>query len=149
MTGSGIDPTVIRAELSTDPSATWEAITDPAIVERWFTKATPVGAVGDPYSLDFGAGDDRMTGEIIDVVPGHSLTYSWGWGQTPAEQRTRVTWDLDPLTDGGTLLTLTHGGWAEAGLAAVDRDAHEEYWEQYVAALVEVTDELAGIEAQD
>jgi len=149
MTGTGIDPTVIRAELSTDPAATWEAITDPAIVERWFTRATPVGAVGDPYSLDFGAGDDTMNGAILDVAAGRLLAYSWGWGETPAEQRTCVSWELDPLADGCTLLTLTHGGWAEAGLTAADRDAHEEYWEQYVAALVEVADDLAGIEGPD
>ena len=149
MTGMRIDSTVMRAELSTGPAATWEALTDPSLVERWFTKATPVGAVGDPYSLDFGTGEDAMNGTVVEVSPGHRLSYSWGWGETPAERQTRVTWDLEPLADGGTLLTLTHGGWAEAGLTAADRDAHEEYWEQYVAALVELADELAGIERPD
>jgi uncharacterized protein YndB with AHSA1/START domain len=148
MSGMRIEPTIMRVELSTDPGATWEAITDPVIVERWFTKATPVGPVGADYVLDFGEGDP-MRGSILEVVPGTRLAYAWGWGDTPPDRRTRVAWELEPLTLGGTLLTLTHDGWAESGLAAADRDEHEGYWEEYLAALVEVSDDLAGIEVPD
>ena len=124
------------------PLATWAALTDPAIVERWFTKATPVGSVGDPYVLDFGD-DDTMRGEIIEVVPGERLAYSWGWGDTPPAGRTRVTWTIAVSQD-GTLVTLAHDGWSEAGLAAADRDEHARYWEGYLAALVELGDDLAS-----
>jgi uncharacterized protein YndB with AHSA1/START domain len=148
MSGTPVEPTIMRAELSTDPPESWVAITDPAVVERWFTKATPVGPVGAEYVLDFGEGDP-MRGVVLEVVAGTRLAYSWGWGETPADRRTRVTWDLEPLPLGGTLVTLTHGGWTEAGLAATDRDEHEEHWVQYLAALVELTDELAGIEVPD
>jgi uncharacterized protein YndB with AHSA1/START domain len=139
---SSIAPLTLRAEVSTDPAATWAALTEPAIVERWFTKATPVGAVGDAYVLDF-EGDDTMRGAILEVVPGERLVYSWGWGDTAPAQRTRVTWTLATSQD-GTLVTLTHGGWTEAGLVAADRDEHARYWEGYLAALVELGDELAA-----
>ena len=135
-------PLVIRAEVSTDLAATWNAITVPAIVERWFTHATPVGAVGDPYELDFGDGD-VMRGAILEVVPGDRLVYSWGWGDTAPDRRTRVTWTIATSQD-GTLVTLTHGGWREAGLGAAERDEHARYWEGYLAALVELGDELAA-----
>lgn len=142
MPGRKIPPTVIRAELSTDRAATWRTLTDPVLVERWFARATPVGAVGDPYTLDFGGGD-TMRGAILEVAPGERLVYSWGWGETAPGARTRVTWALDAHED-ATLMTLTHDGWADAGLGAHERDEHAGYWEQYVAALVELSDELAG-----
>jgi uncharacterized protein YndB with AHSA1/START domain len=146
MPGSRMQPMVIRAELATDRDATWAALTDPALVERWFTHATPVGAVGDTYELDFGGGD-VMRGTVLEVVPGERLAYSWGWGDGPDVVRTRVCWDLAPGED-GTLVTLTHDGWSEAGLSAKDRDEHAAYWEGYVAALVETTDEdVAGEDA--
>ncbi len=139
-------PMVIRAELATDRDATWAALTDPALVEQWFTRATPVGAPGAAYELDFGDGD-VMRGEVLEVAPGARLVYSWGWGETPASERTRVAWDLAPGED-GTLVTLTHSGWTEAGLTAKDRDEHAAYWEGYVAALVEMTDDaVSGEEA--
>ena len=144
MPGRSLAPMVLRAEVSTDRAVTWEALTDPDLVERWFTRATPVGAVGAPYTLDFGDGD-TMHGAILEVVPGERLAYSWGWGETDPGARTRVMWALEPGED-GTLVTLTHGGWTEAGLGAPERDEHAHYWEGYVAALVELSDELAGVE---
>jgi uncharacterized protein YndB with AHSA1/START domain len=136
-----IAPLVIRGEVSTDLAATWLALTEPALVERWFTRATPVGSVGDPYELDFGD-DDTMRGSVLEVVPGERLVYSWGWGRTPPAQRTRVCWTIEASQD-GTLVTLTHDGWTEAGLGAAERDEHARYWEGYLAALVELGDELA------
>ena len=141
-----VGPMVIRAELATDRDATWAALTDPAQVAEWLTRATPVGPVGASYELDFGDGD-VMRGEVLEVMPGERLAYSWGWGGTPASARTRVSWELAPGED-GTLVTLTHGGWAEAGLTAKERDEHAGYWEGYVAALVEMTDfAVSGEEA--
>jgi uncharacterized protein YndB with AHSA1/START domain len=143
---TSLAPLVLRAEVSTDPAATWSALTDPAIVEQWFTHATPVGAVGDPYELDFGDGD-VMRGAILEVVPGDRLVYSWGWGDTAPGARTRVTWTIAVSQD-GTLVTLTHDGWTEAGLVAAERDEHARYWEGYLAALVELGDDLAaGVDA--
>jgi uncharacterized protein YndB with AHSA1/START domain len=132
----------MRAEVSTDPGATWDALTDPTIVPQWFAHATPVAAVGDPYELDFGGGD-VMRGAILEVVPGERLVYSWGWGETSPDARTRVTWAI-AISQDGTLVTLTHDGWTGAGLGAADRDEHARYWEGYLAALVEIGDELAA-----
>ena len=139
---TSIAPLVIRAEVSTDPAATWDALTDPTLVPQWFTHATPVGAVGDPYELDFGGGD-VMRGTILEVVPGERLVYSWGWGETSPDKRTRVIWTI-AISQDGTLVTLTHDGWTGAGLAAAERDEHARYWEGYLAALVELGDELAA-----
>jgi uncharacterized protein YndB with AHSA1/START domain len=136
---------VIRAELATDRDATWAALTEPSLVERWFTRASRVGTAGDAYVLDFGDGD-VMRGELLEVVPRERLAYSWGWGDDAAA-RTRVRWELADGED-GTRVTLTHDGWAEAGLTPKDRDEHAAYWEGYVAALVETTDEaVAGADA--
>lgn len=139
MAGHDVQPMVIRAELATDRDATWAALTDPSVVERWFTHATPVGPVGSEYTLDFGD-SHVMHGEILEIVPGERLVYSWGWGETPPAGRTRVTWELSRGEE-GALVTLTHDGWTAAGLTAKDRDEHAAYWEGYMAALVAMTDE--------
>ena len=141
MPGRRIAPMIIRTEVSTDRVTTWRTLTDPVLVGRWFTHATPVGAVGDAYELDFGSGD-VMRGEILEVVQDERLVYSWGWGDSAPGARTRVTWTLDAADD-GTAVTLTHDGWVEAGFGAAERDDHRRNWEEYVAALVELGDELA------
>jgi uncharacterized protein YndB with AHSA1/START domain len=84
-----------------------------------------------------------MRGTVLEVVPGERLVYSWGWGDTAPAGRTRVSWTV-AISQDGTLVTLTHDGWTEAGLGATERDEHARYWEEYLAALVELGDELAA-----
>jgi hypothetical protein len=47
-------------------------------------------------------------------------------------QETLVTWLVEPIGDGGCRITLTHDGWAEAGLDETARNDHEGYWSGYL-----------------
>jgi uncharacterized protein YndB with AHSA1/START domain len=139
-------------------------VTDPAQIAAWFTDASPLGAVGDPYRLDFGDGS-LVEGVVRELDPGRSFAYTWAWSS--AEGRadagavgraggagagdgaggsggaggrpgaTLVRWIVEPLPWGGSRITLVHEAWDEAGLDAGARDEHAAYWDDYLKALAE------------
>jgi len=140
--GEPIEPITLKASTSGSPAAAWAALTEPALVVEWFTEASPIGPVGTPYRLDFGDGS-VISGRIRALEPGHRLAYSWAWADAEPVEETLVTWTVEPLPEGGTQVTLEHGGWAEAGANVATRDDHAGYWEGYLEDLVAVLDEEA------
>lgn len=124
------------------PAAAWAALTDPERVAAWFTDASPVGAVGDEYRLDFGDGS-VVEGAIVAIEPGRSFAYSWRWAGAPLTETTTVAWSVAGTPDGaGSSVRLVHDGWAEAGLDRSVRDDHDGYWAGYLEDLAAVlTDE--------
>ena len=73
-----IAPIVLRMPTTADPVALWAALSVPERVAAWFTTASPLGAVGTPYTLAFGDGS-VMDGELREIVPGHRFAHSWHW----------------------------------------------------------------------
>jgi uncharacterized protein YndB with AHSA1/START domain len=67
------------------PEVAWSYLTDPERVAEWFTSASPVGEVGEPYILDFGEGS-VVNGAIVEVVPAAGLRTA-GPGWTPSRAR--------------------------------------------------------------
>ncbi|HSK52202.1 MAG TPA: SRPBCC domain-containing protein [Clostridia bacterium] len=135
-----IAPIRLTATTTGSPAAAWAALTEPAKVLEWFTEATPVGAVGAPYRLDFGDGS-VIEGRIVELEPGRRLAYTWAWADAEPRGETLVSWTIEALPAGGTAVTLEHGGWAEAGADEATRNDHAGYWEGYLEDLVAVLDE--------
>ena len=119
-----------------DPATLWAALTVPERVAAWFATASPLGAVGAPYTLDFGDGS-IVDGELRELVRGHRFAHSWHW-LAPASETTQVTWEVEPTADGRSAVVLRHAGWAEAGLGETDRDDHRGAWQEYVDGLLEL-----------
>jgi uncharacterized protein YndB with AHSA1/START domain len=72
------------------------------------------------------AGGERIavTGEFLDVTPPRRLVYTWTWeGTFPEMAPTVVTVEIDGSPD-GTLLTLRHDNFADAGI----REQHRTGW---------------------
>lgn len=137
----GIEPIRLTATTTGSPPSAWAALTEPNKVLEWFTDASPVGQVGDPYRLDFGDGS-VVEGTIRELEPGRRLAYSWAWLDAEPTRETLVSWTIEPLPEGaGTRITLEHGGWVEAGADSATRDDHAGYWEGYLEDLVSVLDE--------
>ncbi|HSO29971.1 MAG TPA: SRPBCC domain-containing protein [Candidatus Sulfomarinibacteraceae bacterium] len=126
---------VIRTGVA--PEVAWSFVTDPVLVEEWFTAASPVGEVGDPYRLDFGEGS-VVEGQIVEVEPGRRFAHRWAWLDAEPGQETLVTWIVRPLETGGSEIELLHEGWDEAGADEAIRDDHEAYWSGYL-------DDLRGL----
>ena len=133
---STVEPIHLRARTSASPEVAWAYLTDPARVAEWLTAASPVGEVGDPYVLDFGAGS-VVQGEIVARDEGRSFAHRWGWLDQAPYVETLVTWTVRPVADGGAEIELVHDGWAEVGAEVATRDDHEHYWQGYLDDLRE------------
>jgi uncharacterized protein YndB with AHSA1/START domain len=125
------------------PDAAWAYLTDPERVQEWFTAASPVGEVGEPYVLDFGDGS-VVQGDIVEVAPGRRFAHRWAWLDAVPRQETLVTWTVRPLEDGGSEIELLHEGWAEAGADEATRDDHEAYWSGYLDDLRDLLEDAVG-----
>ena len=131
-----LPPIVLTIETPASPGDAWAALTEPERITDWFTEASPLGDVGDTYRLDFGDGS-VVEGVIQRVEPGRAFAHTWVWVGVEPVQETVVTWSVEPA-DGGARVTLTHDGWAEAGLDEAARDDHEAYWSGYLDDLMDI-----------
>jgi len=132
-----LPPIVLEIVAAVPADDAWTALTDPVRVADWFTDVTPLGAVGDPYRLDFGDGS-MVEGTVTIVEPGRRFAHTWAWVDAAPRQETIVTWTVESLDIGGTRITLVHDGWSEAGADEAMRDDHEGYWSGYLDDLAEI-----------
>jgi uncharacterized protein YndB with AHSA1/START domain len=132
-----LPPITLSIETAATPAVAWATLTEPALIEDWFTKASSLGRVGDAYRLDFGDGS-LVEGVVTSVEPGRWFSHTWVWAGVEPRQETLVTWLVEPLGDAGCRITLTHDGWEEAGLDQNARSDHEGYWIGYLDDLASV-----------
>jgi len=103
---------VVHREIRIDaaPATVFEFLTDPAKMVRWMgTEAVLGPRPGGDYGVNI-SGHERVSGEVIEIVPDRKLVFTWGWEDealpvAPGESTVEIS--LEP--DGeGTLLRLTH-----------------------------------------
>ncbi len=135
------EPIDLTIDTGARPHRVWAALTDPVLVSDWFTDASPIGRVGDPYRLDFGEGS-VIDGVITELEPDHRFAYTWTWADADAHEETMVAWTITPREDGGSEIRLVHDGWGEAGFDTSIRDDHEGYWIGYLEDLTAVLAEV-------
>jgi uncharacterized protein YndB with AHSA1/START domain len=127
------EPIVLSIETPADVETAWSALTDPDRVAEWFTDVSPLGAIGDPYRIDFG--DSAVEGVIVDVQPGRRFAYTWRWEGSDAGEQTLVSWTVEPVGDDGTRISLEHTGWPSTTADDTTRDDHAGYWQAYLEDL--------------
>jgi uncharacterized protein YndB with AHSA1/START domain len=92
----------------------WDAITDPAIVAKFFFGAQvestyEVGSKLRSVSPD--GSDTWGDNTILEWDPPRRLVHTWRSLYDPvmaAEPESRVTWEIEPMADGVAKLTLVH-----------------------------------------
>lgn len=134
-----IPPIDLALDVAADPATTWRAITEPDRVAEWFTVATPLGSVGQPYRLDFGDGT-VVAGVVTALEAGRSFSHTWSWEAAAPDEVTEVTWTVEALPGGGSRVRLVHEGW-DATANAAARDDHESYWAGYLDDLRDILEE--------
>src|SRR5437588_3058468 len=103
---------VVHREITIDaaPSTVFEFLTDPTKMVRWMgTEAVLDPRPGGDYAVNIN-GRDRVSGEVIQIVPHRRLMFTWGWedGALPVGPgQSTVEISLEPEGE-GTLLRLTH-----------------------------------------
>jgi uncharacterized protein YndB with AHSA1/START domain len=138
-----IDPIELAFETPASPELVWSFLTEPERVGQWFAEVVPIGAVGEPYRIDFGEGS-VVEGEILMLEPGRRFAHGWAWVDAEPGQPTRVEWRVEPLDGGGCRISLRHDGWAEAGASDALRDDHEAYWSGYLDDLRDLLEDAVG-----
>jgi uncharacterized protein YndB with AHSA1/START domain len=136
-----LPPIILTIDTPASADEAWAALTEPERIAEWFTDASPLGGVGDAYRLDFGDGS-VVEGVVTLVESGQRFAHTWVWTDVEPSPETVVTWSIEPIAGGGSRITLTHGGWTEAGVDEATRDDHEAYWSGYLDDLEAI---LAGL----
>ncbi len=108
------------------------AWTEPDLLKQWMGPGEVTVSiaevdlkVGGSYTLvmnDPKGATHIPSGTYEEIVLNEKLAFSWSW--TDSEEVTQVSIELRKIDAGETELTLTHTGFAEAGV----RDHHEEGW---------------------
>jgi uncharacterized protein YndB with AHSA1/START domain len=109
----------------------FEALTDPNQVSQWwghkgryhmenFSMDVRPGGKWSTTGVSATSGNISVHGEFLEIDPPRRLSYTWisSWLQ----KVTNVLWELENL-NGGTLLKLTHAGFA-GDVAATENHTH-------------------------
>jgi uncharacterized protein YndB with AHSA1/START domain len=98
------------------PEKVWECLTDPVLVNQWLMKNDFMPVVGHKFQfhgkpLPKMRWDGIVYCEVLEVVPGQKLVYSWKGGPKPGVigLDTLLTWTLS-AREGGTEMILEHSG---------------------------------------
>lgn len=86
------------------PSRVWRALTDPALVARWWAAGDIRAEVGHRFDMDMGQWGKQPC-EVLAVEPERLFRYRFA----EPTLNTIITWELAPEGT-GTRLTLTHEG---------------------------------------
>ena len=87
------DAVVFECALDAPPEKVWRALTIPEYLERWLKP------------------DKDLDLSVVTAEENKSLTYRWreaGQGAIVGMEDSLVTFELSPMTDGGTWFKLTH-----------------------------------------
>lgn len=138
----------LKQQVNAPPQRVFDALLDPKLVCRWLGPRSMVETcevltleprVGGRYRLRMqrrpdsptGPGDLFVAGVYLQIDRPHRLAYSWSWDHQPHESR--VAYELKPHA-GGTEVTLTHEGFADANT----RQSHSLGWTVSLQQLAEV-----------
>jgi uncharacterized protein YndB with AHSA1/START domain len=94
--------------IRTTPERLYEAFASPAGLVKWLADTAELTPrKGTRYSLGWTNGPTHR-GEVLDSVPGRSLTLSWEW---PGVELKGTTFHLEAEpAEGGTLFVIRHTG---------------------------------------
>ncbi len=108
------------------PDEVFELLTDQEKVALWGGgKALVEPKVGGKFEMF----DGWVKGEVLDFVPGKSLSYTWRPDDFKKEwEDSVVSYVLSPATDGGTEVKLEHHKLPNLK----ETKNHESGWEDYV-----------------
>ena len=123
---------VSELDVAASPAAVWETLTTPALVKRWQYGSDLVTdwAVGGPirFTLQWDGGLFEQWGTVLEFDRPRQLSYSL-FAPRPdlvdvPENYFTMTYQLTPLDDGGTRVSITqHDPRPGAGGAEADGDA--------------------------
>jgi uncharacterized protein YndB with AHSA1/START domain len=94
---------IVERDFPYPPEKIWRALTQPHLIEEWLMKTDFAPVVGQRF--DFRADWGAVDGQVLEVEPHRTLSYSWA----AMGLQSVVTWTLTPSAQ-GTHLRMEHSG---------------------------------------
>jgi len=109
-------PEVIRTlEIPAPPSAVWRQLSSEEALRRWLSTDLDIDLrVGGAYRMLGADNETWISGTVLEMVPEGRLVLSWFEEGTGWVHPARLLFTLS-ASPGGTLVTLSHDGFAGIG----------------------------------
>ncbi len=105
---------VVTAGFDADPEALFDWWTQPELLCRWWPQEAQTDArPGGPYHLAWPALGWHLRGGYTTFERGRTLAFTWKWDHDAGDAAKTVALTFEARPSGGTLLTLTHGPYAD------------------------------------
>ena len=135
---STADKAVVAGEFPhCPPEILFDYWTMPRLIILWW----PAEAEIDPrqdgiYHLSWPKRNWHLRGYYTTFEPGKELAFTWKWDHFAVTTNVNVT--FDPLSTGGTKLTVTHSPYSETEIDQEARLGHVEGWMYFVTRLQDI-----------
>lgn len=110
-------------------------VTPSLLVQWWPTEATVNPGRGGNYEMRWPDMGWVLKGTYKEFDSGDRLVFSWSWNHEPNMPEREVTLDFEPSTEGGAVLTVTHGFYGDSDVEQKDRQGHLEGWMHFLMLL--------------
>lgn len=126
----------LKRHFAAPPERVFAFVSEPAHLAKWWG---PEGIEMGEHDLDFSrkgpwgsvmhgseGGRYKVTGEVVSVNPGKSVTFTWAWHDEDDQRgdESEVTFSVDSDGNGGTEFVMLHRGLPDDDSA----NNHEEGW---------------------
>ena len=134
-------------ELNSSQEDVFKAISNPEDLINWFPDVAILEPkVGGKFKISFLKDSKKPKmkmdvdfineGKILEIVSNKKLVHTWKWNQFSEFPETIVTWDLEPISDGKTRLTLTHTGFTGKEKGSASLEEHTKGWSFFLNELI-------------
>src|SRR5918992_2052791 len=140
---SGPGVAVVRVDVpGLTPDDAFLAFTEPSSLVRWWPQEAETDRrVGGTYHMSWRAMGWHLRGRYTTMEPARALGFTWRWDHEPGLPERDVVVSFEPVPDGGTRITVTHGRYGAGDAEAADRQGHIDGWLHFLARLAS----LAGL----
>lgn len=125
----------VSRTLEATPSRTWNAVTDAALLRRWFSGWSDFEPrPGAPFTMLWDSYGE-VRGRVHEVSPGEWIRFSWDIPEMARATEVTLRIRPEPAQPGVCHVELTHSGWGEGPEWDVHRKSHESGWASVLAML--------------
>ncbi|MCW4351972.1 SRPBCC domain-containing protein [Hoyosella sp. YIM 151337] len=120
------------------PEVVWRALTDSTLLEQWLLPSVGFDSLQAGTAFIFLLPSDppaEIACEILQVLPGQAMTWSWTDMRGPSPSRWKVSWAIQPQGHGTRLLLVNSGFDVAEKRQRMQRNVMERGWREVLSKL--------------